>query len=145
MAMLGEAISAYTQYESSSVRTETAQGILQSLLYSIDFYLMKLSSLEQSMEALQKINIAQIYNQGLKLIKDDLKQALQLLQEVQNTKLAVSLIAYNDTINKALVSFLIALMLSLMLTMRQLLLIILCCLMILNGQVLIILNGIWSI
>lgn len=105
MAMLGEAISQYTKYESSSVRTETAQGILQSLLYSIDYYLMKLSSLGQSMEAIQQINMAEIYKQGLELVKCDLQLAQQLLQEVQNTRLPVSLIAYNDTIDKSFSEF----------------------------------------
>ncbi|TEB05560.1 hypothetical protein Psch_02601 [Pelotomaculum schinkii] len=105
IAMLGEAISQYTKYESSSVRTETAQGILQSLLYSIDYYLMKLSSLEQSIEAIQQINIVEIYKQGLELVKCDLELAQNLLQEVQNTRLPVSIIAYNDTINQGLGEF----------------------------------------
>lgn len=99
MNLLGKAICDFTNNESSSVRTETAEGILQSLLYSMDYYLMKLPSLQQSMEAIQQINIIEIYKRGLALVNSDIQLARQLLQDVQSTRIPVSLVAYNDTID----------------------------------------------
>jgi len=105
MLLLSETILQYTRNESSSVKVETAENILQSILYNIDFYLMRFPSFEQAIDALLNMPLAELCIQGLKLVNQEVILAKQLLKEVQETKLPVSLIAYNDTIYKAISEF----------------------------------------
>lgn len=105
MLLLSEVILQYTHHESTSVRTEKAESILQSILYNIDMYLKKLSSPDQAIEALQSMKMPELYDQGLKLVDEEVEQAQQLLQEVEHTRLSLSHISYNDTIDNSFSEF----------------------------------------
>lgn len=105
MSLLSEAITRYTRGESSSVRTETAQGILQSLLYSIDICLREMPAPEQAMEALQGGGLAQTHARGQEIALSYVEQARQLLREVRDTRLSVYLAAYSDTIDGGIDDF----------------------------------------
>ncbi|MBP2643885.1 MAG: hypothetical protein H6Q67_1772 [Firmicutes bacterium] len=106
MLLLSEAIQKYTHKESNSVKTEVAQRIMESILYCIDMYLMHFPSLEQSIDKLQESDISELNAQGLKLANTQIEQAQQLLQEVENTKLSIPLVAYIETINSLSAFFL---------------------------------------
>lgn len=105
MQALSEAVQRYTSKESSSVRTEVAQTLLQSVTYSIDVYLLSLHSRERSLFALQGEGIAALRAKGLQLVNAHASEAVQLLNQAQESRVETDLLAYNDTIDKALPAF----------------------------------------
>jgi len=105
LQLLKEYILKYTHYDSSSVKEETAQSILQSIFYCINSYLMGLENHEQSIRILKTTGIKEIHRRGLELTKNQVCQARDIYQEVKSTKLEVSLTAYEDTINEGIQSF----------------------------------------
>jgi len=106
MVLLSQTILHYTRNESSSVKAEVAEGILQSILYNMDVYLMRRPSLEEAVTSLLNMPPPALFDQGHELVKQDVLLAKQLLKEVQESKLPVSLIAYKDTIDKSIGVFL---------------------------------------
>jgi len=99
MSMLSKSILKYTQNDSSSVKTEVAEGIMLSLLYNIDIYLLKIPSLEEAFQKLQETSLSELYKQGLAITNKYVQEAKLLLAQVKSTRLLIPLIAYNDTID----------------------------------------------
>lgn len=99
MAMLSKAILKYNHYDSSSVKTDVAENIMLSLLYNIDIYLLKFHSIDEVLDNFKKLNLAEFYAQGLKITNNNVNKAKELFHEVNNSRLLLPLIAYNDTID----------------------------------------------
>lgn len=95
----------YTGGESSSVRVETAQSILQSILYSIGIYLKSFPDADMSLEEIKKTPLAELYKQGRKLIEKNINIAKHMLHLIQNERVKNENIAYNDTIENGLPEF----------------------------------------
>lgn len=95
----------YTGGESSSVRVEVAQSILQSILYSIGIYLKSFPDPDMSLEAIKKTPLADLYKQGRKLIEKKINIAKHMLHLIQNEQVENDNIAYNDTIEDGLPEF----------------------------------------
>lgn len=106
ITILNEVVLEYTRGESSSVRTETAENILLSILYSLDAYLISLDSPEAALALLCTSSVREIYADGAKLVASGLEQAKALYAEVRRSKLGIPQLAYNDTIDQALPDFL---------------------------------------
>lgn len=96
MQILSEEILYYTNGKSSSVSTETAQSLLESMLYCITAYL---NTLANPSATLQTRDLGELYQSGLNLIKQYVEDAKKLLSEVKATRVQTDLIAYNNTID----------------------------------------------
>lgn len=88
----------FTGGKSSSVQIETAQGLMQSILYSIGLYLKSFPDADLGLTALKQSSLSDLYQNGKKLIKSKLDHAGQLFSAIQNNSIATDNCAYNDTL-----------------------------------------------
>lgn len=105
MGVLGEIILQYTRNDSSSVKTEIAQGLLQSILYCIDLGLAERPSLEESMETLQNSTVVELHVNGLKVAEKYLTESSHLLDKLKTTIVPNPIVAYNETIHGSFEGF----------------------------------------
>lgn len=103
--LLAKQTERYTSGESSSVKIETAQGILQSIFYSIGIYLKSFPDADMSIATLKQKPLVELYQQGKKLIGIQLNSAKQLLYAIQNDHIVTDNCAYNDTIQHGIPIF----------------------------------------
>jgi hypothetical protein len=96
--LLAKQTERYTGGESSSVKVETAQSILQSIFYCIGIYLKSFSDTDMSIEVLKQKPLSELYQHGKKLIGIQLYNAKQLLCLIQSDSIATDNCAYNGTI-----------------------------------------------
>jgi len=105
MSLLKETIIKYTHGASTSIRTETAERILSSILYSIDVQLLSFSDPEEALNSLIAESVKKTYANGLDLITLCFGETKTLYAKVAGSKLKVDLHAYNSTIDEALPEF----------------------------------------
>jgi hypothetical protein len=98
MLLLSDTIMLYTHDQSSSIKTEIAQRIMQSILYVLDVGLMDHSAPEKAIDTLKNTGLEEIYLQGLLTIDVHMLQAKQLMLEIQENKLSVDMISYQESI-----------------------------------------------
>ena len=96
--LLAKRTERFTGGESSSVKVETAQRILQSIFYSIGIYLKSFPDPDMSIAVLKQKPLPELYQQGKKLIEIQLDSTKQLFYEIQNDHLITDNRAYNDTL-----------------------------------------------
>ncbi|HEY9061718.1 MAG TPA: DUF6179 domain-containing protein [Pseudobacteroides sp.] len=96
--MLAMETSSYTQGDSSSLKVETAQEIMMSIIYTLDFYLKSLPNTDECLASLKSMKIMEIYAKGKELIKTAFEQAKKLYELVGKNKISTDNYAYNDTI-----------------------------------------------
>lgn len=106
MQLLQELIQKYTQGESTSVTTETAEDILTSLMYAADAYLSGIGESEKAIMDLKTMDFRQIYELGVKKVSQCFEETKLLYKEVSAHKLEVPVDAYNMTIDESLPVFL---------------------------------------
>jgi hypothetical protein len=95
----------YTQGDSSSLKVEAAQGIMMSIIYTMDFYLKSLLNADKCLIALKSMKLMEVYSKGKELIKSEVEKAKKIFDLVQKNKIPTDNYAYNDTIDEALPSF----------------------------------------
>jgi hypothetical protein len=105
MLILRDIIMRYTKGESSSVTTETAEKLLVSIYYSIDACTKSISDPEEAIDLIKKKSIKEIYDDGIEIVTDCVKEAKKLYEEVAQNKLDVSNESYNSTIDEAIPDF----------------------------------------
>ena len=88
----------YTQGDSSSVTVETAQSLMLSIIYTIDFYLKNLPNTDECLYAIKSTKLMDVYSKGKELIKIEIEKTRELFHLVQKSKISIDNIAYNDTI-----------------------------------------------
>ncbi len=103
--LLKDVIISFTSNQSSSVTEETAQNLLRSIIYCLDFYCMKMDDQPTLIQTLQSADIKDIYKEGLELLGLYVEETKKLCRRVKAEKLATGLIAYNTTIDKAIPDF----------------------------------------
>lgn len=103
--LMGKEITRYTNDESSSVRVEAAQQILQSITYCIGYFLKSTIDVTQKLDILKSVEIAELYYQGMKSVAGLKAEAYVLLQELKKSSLKLEHYAYRDTIFTALPEF----------------------------------------
>jgi len=106
MLILQELILRYTQGESTSVTTETAEDIMLSVLYATDAYLFGLGQPEQAIDCLKRMSIRDIYTQGVETVSQCFADTKQLYEDVSQTMVQVPIDAYRLTIDESLPVFL---------------------------------------
>lgn len=96
--LLAKQVQRYTGGESSSVKVETAQSIMQSIFYVIGSYLKTFPEVEIGVAVLKQKAVLELYQHGKKLIAEQLASAKQLLIDIQTDGFITDNQAYNDTL-----------------------------------------------
>lgn len=105
MLVLQNLIWRYTQGDSSSVTTETAENIFASMLYAVDAYVKSLDSPEKALVYLHTTNMESIYEKGVGLVHACFEETKQMYDKLKRNKLDVPVDAYNLTIDESLPVF----------------------------------------
>lgn len=105
MELLAAAVLRYTRGESSSVKNETAQGIMLSLFYSLDNCLMAMGHPDLALEALQTQVLANLYRQGLSSLEACLEDTAHIFADLKARQLPIANMAYQATLDDALPGF----------------------------------------
>ncbi|MBB4826599.1 hypothetical protein HNO89_003880 [Sporosarcina luteola] len=105
MQVLQYLIREYTKGESTSVSSDTAQGILTSLLYALDAYTLQFTEPEDAITHLGVETVKNIHSKGIELLQQYFEEAKQLYQTIKILRLDVPVDAYNMTIDESLPVF----------------------------------------
>lgn len=105
MDLLKELIMKYTKGESTSVTVEVTEGLLNSLLYTLDFRLLDFDKPISSLMEVKQKNIRKIYEEGLELLRLCVINTKKLYEKIKKNRLKVELEAYNTTIDEAIPCF----------------------------------------
>ncbi|HYF75409.1 MAG TPA: DUF6179 domain-containing protein [Candidatus Nitrosocosmicus sp.] len=105
MQILKGLIAAYTKGESSSVKTETAEGLLNSIYYSVDACVSGFDDPEAGIALLKMGNVKGIYNEGLEIVDSAFKEARLHCRGLVKNKLDVPLEVYNTSVTESLPEF----------------------------------------
>lgn len=100
---LSQIILKYTHGESTSVPVETAESLMESMLYAMDNYLKSLNSIPLALKQLR--DIPALRKRSLKYLDDQIAQAKELYAQVKATRIRIPLQCYNDTIDTGLKEF----------------------------------------
>ncbi|MFL0248809.1 DUF6179 domain-containing protein [Clostridium neuense] len=100
MNLLKDLILRYTKGESTSVTVETSESLINSILYAIDFYMLKMDSPEAAVMELKQKSIRQIYENGIELIRACIIDTKKLYGRIKRNKLRIELEPYNTTIEE---------------------------------------------
>jgi len=103
--LLAKQVDRYTNSESSSVRTEKAQQIFQSICYSIGIHLKSVSDSNTRIDLLKKEKISVLYFNGINQIISDIAKANSMLVNLQSEMIKVDNYAYDDTILRGIPVF----------------------------------------
>ncbi|CAM3593887.1 DUF6179 domain-containing protein [Marinicrinis lubricantis] len=106
MQILQELIYKYTQGESTSVTTETAESLLSSIMYAADAYLYSYEEPERAMVYLKTSDVRRIYEKGLERVRRCFEETKQLYDELAANKLNVPVDAYLMTLEESIPVFL---------------------------------------
>ena len=105
LQLLAYQIERFTNGESSSVRTETAQDILQSIFYTLSYSFTRASYPAAELEALTSIPLTELYQTGKEALLRQLSAARALLNAAQRSALHVGMVAYKDTLFQGIPDF----------------------------------------
>ena len=104
--LLQDLIRRYTQGESSSVASETAERLLASAMYAVDAYLWSLENPAKAIDNLKSTDIRTLHAKGIEYVRQCFEETKRLYREVRKHKLDVPVDAYNMTIEESLPVFL---------------------------------------
>ena len=102
LQLLAERILCYNGGKSSSILTEEAEKLLESILYCIRIYF---DSAEMRDKDFAGITAQEAYRKGLQLVKDEVVQAKEIYKAVLKSRVVTDLIAYNVTLDGAIPGF----------------------------------------
>lgn len=105
LRLLADSTERYSRGQSSSVRVEAAQAIMASNFYTIGLYLKSMLELSSALDALKQEPIANMYEQGCRILKRKLHVARYLYLLVIKTKIQTPNYSYNATIDEGIKSF----------------------------------------
>lgn len=105
MEVLKDAILRRNAGSSSSIRTEAAQDLLLAVLCCMDARCRDFATPEECLQQLLSSGAAVFYQEGLEIVLACLKETKTLYKKVAAGRLHVELLAYNDTIDKAIPAF----------------------------------------
>lgn len=96
--LLAESIKKYTMGDSSSVKVEVAQEIMNSNLYTIGLYLKNFQYADDAIQELKSKSIFYLYDCGKKIINNKIMVAKNFHRKVLNTLIQNDNYTYNTTI-----------------------------------------------
>ena len=100
--VLAEQIGRYTAGNSSSVPTETAENILQSILYCITAYLQVVPDAEI---VLRHTPPRILFQEGQRFLSSEVEKARLIWVDVKKTRIPTDLYVYNATLDKGIKGF----------------------------------------
>lgn len=103
--LIGVQSERYTYDESSSIKIEAAQNIIQSVSYCIGAYLKSAPTMEKKIRLLQTEKIRSLFYKGMDVVSAMRTEAKEMLEGLQKERLLIDNIAYNDTLLKGLPAF----------------------------------------
>lgn len=98
MDILKVQIMKYTGGASSSVKVETAQNLLTSILYCIDAYGLRLETPTEFIEDLRSRPVRELYLDGLACVESCFEETGHLFKAILSNRIQTKLIAYNSTL-----------------------------------------------
>ncbi|MGE5380878.1 MAG: DUF6179 domain-containing protein [Methylocystaceae bacterium] len=105
MNLLRDIVSKYNGGSSTSIKVESAEGLLLSMLYILNARFLTYPQPEIAVAAMTEMPISEHYQDGLKQVLSSLGEARELYQQVLKTRIDTDLIAYNDTVDEAIPGF----------------------------------------
>lgn len=105
MEILKALILRYTKGESTSLTVETTESLLNSMLYALDFYFLKIDNPESSLMELVNGDINKIYYEGVELLRLYVIETHKLYLKIKKERLNIELDAYNATLDEAISIF----------------------------------------
>jgi hypothetical protein len=103
--LLAKQTERYTNDESSSIRIEKAQQLLQSITYCVGVYLKSVPGLDGQINLLKDEKISKLFYKGMDEISSIISKAKTLLANLQNTSLKIRNHAYQDTLFQGIPEF----------------------------------------
>ena len=100
ISLLASKSERYNRGESSSLRVETAESIMESILYSIGLYLKSLPDPDQAAAELKTTKIPELYEKGRRLVNTKLQVAKLIYHMVQKNKIDTPNHSYNSTLSE---------------------------------------------
>lgn len=95
--LIAKEVERYTNDESSSIPMEKAQELLQSITYSIGYYLKSMSSMEEKLNVLKEEQVSSLFYKGMEAVSMRKVEANQILQYLLKDPLKVENYSYQDT------------------------------------------------
>ncbi|MGE5631975.1 MAG: DUF6179 domain-containing protein [Caulobacteraceae bacterium] len=105
MLILRELIIRYTKGESTSVKVETAEGLLNSIHYSLDAYLYSFKEADAAIAVLKSTSIKEIYEKGLGIVTECVAETKEFYKKVAQNMLDVPLEVYNTSVRESFSDF----------------------------------------
>jgi hypothetical protein len=105
MEIFKEVMRMYTKGESSTLKAETAEGLMKSIVYSLDLFLMKYPNPEDAIAHLKSCNINTLYKEAMDYIKDYFEKTKQLYKTIEGKRLSIPNVVYTDSFTAAIPNF----------------------------------------
>lgn len=106
MEQLAVVVEMYTQSKSTSVRTDTAKRLMDSMLFNIDTYLLSLNDHEKALEKLFLNKYDQLYGNGFLINRKSFENAKMLYAKARYSRRSLASEAYERTMGKDLYEYL---------------------------------------
>lgn len=103
--LLAKQTERYTGGESSSIKVETAQSLMQSIFYCIGRYLKNYPDMDGTIEALKHKPLSELFRNGKIMIVNQLSKARELLKTIEHDRFVTDNQAYHDTVQNGLPGF----------------------------------------
>lgn len=100
MIALAEVIGYYTKNESSSIKSETANELTNSMLYNIDTYLLSFGDDKKALETLLDRRMSELYGKGYLINSKYYEEAKILFGKARVSRLNNGSEEYNKTLDK---------------------------------------------
>lgn len=95
----------YTFGESSSVKVEVAENIMRSIYYVMDLYFTEMEEPSIHVAQLKDMGVQKVYEEGLAYVHKMVETCKAHYESVKENRLALDVIAYQDTITDGLAQF----------------------------------------
>ncbi len=105
MELLAYKVERYNGGESTSIRVEEAESILQSNLYTISIYLKSFIDIERVVKEVKENSILKLYSKGYLEIEKKLKEAKRIHKQVLKNKINVAYDTYQITLGDGINGF----------------------------------------
>lgn len=98
-------IEAYNGGKSSSIPKKQAEKLMQSIYFTLGFYLRRLKDLDESIALMKSSPLKELFEKGQRLIKEEVENTREAFERFKLGLLPTQNIAYQDTYSKGLSAF----------------------------------------
>jgi hypothetical protein len=105
MEIFKEVMRMYTKGESSTLKVETAEGLMKSIVYSLDLFLMKFLHPEDALARFKSCNMNALYKEAMDYTKDYFESTKQLYKAIEDKRVSIPNVVYTETFTEAIPNF----------------------------------------